>query len=245
MGHSLGNAPSWVLFDDKGYAVFDNFSVYDTRLNISDFRESSYIEQMRMATRDLANAIDKGYVNKNKFTPSQLNAIYKGESKIPGFTWHHHQDTGRMQLVDYDLHKETGHIGWESMENKFRLTRDSSEDIGFVKSCFIKGAITNREFNDWVEYVIVSDKVDDLPLYIFDLIDFNGSFYELINIIGFTPDPNLTEDEDNAIYGIAIKRFGNDLNIPISNNEALRALDRNPLISKRFKSIFPFINFSY
>ena len=106
-----------VPFDDKGYAIFDNFSVYDTRLNISDFREASYIEQMRMATRDLANAIDKGYVNKNKFTPSQLSAIYKGESKIPNFTWHHHQDTGRMQLVDYDLHKETGHIGWESMKN--------------------------------------------------------------------------------------------------------------------------------
>lgn len=131
------------------------------------------------------------------------------------------------------------------MENKLRLTRDSSEDIGFVKSCVIKGAITNKEFNDWVEYVIVNDKVDDLPLYIFDLIDFNGSFYELINIIGFTPDPILTEDEDNAIYGIAIKRFWNDLDIPISNNEALRALDRNPLILKRFKSIFPFINFSY
>ena len=131
------------------------------------------------------------------------------------------------------------------MENKLRLTRDSSEDIGFVKSCVIKGAITNKEFNDWVEYVIVNDKGDDLPLYIFDLIDFNGSFYELINIIGFTPDPILTEDEDNAIYGIAIKRFGNDLDIPISNNEALRKLDRNPLISKRFKRIFPFINFSY
>lgn len=131
------------------------------------------------------------------------------------------------------------------MENKLRLTRDSSEDIGFVKSCVIKGAITNKEFNDWVEYVIVNDKVDDLPLYIFDLIDFNGSFYELINIIGFTPDPILTEDEDNAIYGIAIKRFWNDLDIPISNNEALMALDRNPLILKRFKSIFPFINFSY
>ena len=38
-----------------------------------------------MATRDLANAIDKGYVNKNKFTPSQLSAIYKRESKIPNF----------------------------------------------------------------------------------------------------------------------------------------------------------------
>lgn len=37
------------------------------------------------------------------------------------------------------------------MKNKFRLTRESSEDIGFVKSCFIKGAITNKEFNEkWV-----------------------------------------------------------------------------------------------
>ena len=67
--------------------------------------------QIKKATTDA-----KGNVNKNKFTPSQLNAIYKGESKIPSFT-QPHQDTGRMQLVDYDLHKETGHIGWESMKN--------------------------------------------------------------------------------------------------------------------------------
>ena len=68
--------------------------------------------QIKKATTDA-----KGNVNKNnKFTPSQLNAIYKGESKIPSFTWHH-QDTGRMQLVDYDLHKETGHIDRESMKN--------------------------------------------------------------------------------------------------------------------------------
>ena len=58
------------------------------------------------------------------------------------------------------------------MENKFRLTRDSSEDIGFVKSCLLRERLQIRNFNDWVEYVIVNDKVDDLPLYIFDLIDF-------------------------------------------------------------------------
>lgn len=27
------------------------------------------------------------------------------------YTWHHHQDTGRMQLVDAFLHEKTGHTG--------------------------------------------------------------------------------------------------------------------------------------
>ena len=68
-----------------------------------------------MATEDLARVIKNGYVTKNKFTVEQLEAIYKGESKIPGVTWHHYQDTGRMQLVREDLHAETGHVGGASM----------------------------------------------------------------------------------------------------------------------------------
>ena len=39
----------------------------------------------------------------------------KGTSKIPNYTWHHHQDTGRMQLINEDLHHDTGHIGWRAM----------------------------------------------------------------------------------------------------------------------------------
>ncbi|HEZ4390548.1 TPA: HNH endonuclease, partial [Neisseria meningitidis] len=35
----------------------------------------------------------------------------KGEPKIPNYTWHHHQDTGRMQLVPEEKHSPTGHIG--------------------------------------------------------------------------------------------------------------------------------------
>ena len=52
-------------------------------------------------------------------TPAPLKAIEKGESKIPDYTWHHHQDTGRMQLVPEKSHHDTGHIGWEAM-NKGR-----------------------------------------------------------------------------------------------------------------------------
>ncbi|WP_417696190.1 HNH endonuclease [Pseudomonas sp.] len=29
---------------------------------------------------------------------------------MDGYTWHHHQDSGRMQLVPELIHKKTGHI---------------------------------------------------------------------------------------------------------------------------------------
>ncbi|WP_208604961.1 HNH endonuclease, partial [Rodentibacter genomosp. 2] len=106
-----------VPFDNKGFPIFDQFTAYDTRLDISRFKNASYTEQMKMATKDLADAIERGHVDKNQFTSSQLEAIYQGNSKIPGLTWHHHQDTGRMQLIDTDIHKGTGHIGGEGMKN--------------------------------------------------------------------------------------------------------------------------------
>lgn len=70
-----------------------------------------------MATQELAENIKNGRINRNNFTKIQLDAIFKGESKIPNYTWHHHQDTGRMQLVNEKIHKETGHIGGEGMKN--------------------------------------------------------------------------------------------------------------------------------
>ncbi|EMR8110948.1 HNH endonuclease [Neisseria gonorrhoeae] len=71
--------------------------------------------QMRLATKDLAEAIKRGEVRSSAFTTKQLKAIEKGESKIPDYTWHHHQDTGRMQLINEGLHHDTGHIGWRAM----------------------------------------------------------------------------------------------------------------------------------
>ncbi|QCL68718.1 HNH endonuclease [Neisseria flavescens] len=37
-------------------------------------------------------------------------------SSIPDYTWHHHQDTGRMQLVPEEKHSPTGHIGSRAMD---------------------------------------------------------------------------------------------------------------------------------
>ena len=108
-----------VPFDSKGFPNFEKHVKYDTKLDIQEFRSKSSTGQMRLATKDLAEAIRKGQVRKSSFNTEQLRAIEKGESKIPDYTWHHHQDTGRMQLVPEKSHHDTGHIGWEAM-NKGR-----------------------------------------------------------------------------------------------------------------------------
>jgi hypothetical protein len=35
--------------------------------------------------------------------------------KPDGYTWHHHQDHGRMQLIPREIHEATGHTGGFSL----------------------------------------------------------------------------------------------------------------------------------
>ncbi|AZF24376.1 filamentous hemagglutinin N-terminal domain-containing protein [Pseudomonas sp. R2-60-08W] len=104
-----------VVFDNKGFPIFDDVTKFDTHINISEFRAASYDGQLRMATRDLRTQIESGAFPSSAFTDVQLKAIRSGQDKIPGYTWHHHQDTGRMQLVPEVFHNGARHVGWESM----------------------------------------------------------------------------------------------------------------------------------
>ncbi|WP_123360798.1 two-partner secretion domain-containing protein [Pseudomonas frederiksbergensis] len=104
-----------VVFDNKGFPIFDDVAKFDTHINIGDFRAASYDGQLRMATRDLRTQIDSGAIPSSLFSDVQLKAIRSGQDKIPGLTWHHHQDTGRMQLVPEAVHNGARHVGWESM----------------------------------------------------------------------------------------------------------------------------------
>ncbi|TKG87918.1 hypothetical protein EYV94_27880 [Puteibacter caeruleilacunae] len=45
----------------------------------------------------------------NDFSAANKAAGYDVTPK--GYTWHHHQNTGRMQLVETDVHAATGHTG--------------------------------------------------------------------------------------------------------------------------------------
>lgn len=104
-----------VVFDQRGFPIFDKDVVFDTRLPATSFQGSSYQSQMRMATRDLRAAIERAPELGSAFSPSQLQAIQAGNVRIPGLTWHHHQDAGRMQLVPTGVHRDTHHIGGGSM----------------------------------------------------------------------------------------------------------------------------------
>lgn len=106
---------SGVVFDHKGFPIFDDIAKYDTRLDQKAFYATDRRGQMRMATRDLREQINSGKISRSQFSPEQLKAIQSGRSKIPELTWHHHQDRGRMQLVNEKLHSDTGHIGGDAI----------------------------------------------------------------------------------------------------------------------------------
>ncbi len=70
---------------------------------------------MREATRHLRASIERGEINPARFNEGQRRAIMRGDKTIPECTWHHHQESGRMQLIDRSIHIETGHIGGDSL----------------------------------------------------------------------------------------------------------------------------------
>jgi len=120
-----------IPFDVRGYPIFDGVSIVDLRIvDRVKFASVDPDGQLRMATRELRAILkaeatytsswsekllefyNKGEIGfKYKFNEEQLTAIRKGYGKIPGFTWHHHQDFTRMQLVPSEIHGRVGHIG--------------------------------------------------------------------------------------------------------------------------------------
>lgn len=37
------------------------------------------------------------------------------QERIDRLTWHHHQDPGKMQLVNKEIHQSTGYLGGNAM----------------------------------------------------------------------------------------------------------------------------------
>lgn len=124
----------------------------------------------------------------------------------------------------------------------FKIYKNDSEDFNFVLGCLYSQAIDLAEFRIWIERIIETTPVEGIPFYIFDLVDFDGYLYEISKIIGFVPDDYLSNDEKNSLYGIAFLRGADIYDPPVTRDEALKAVERNPNILERFKSLFPFIN---
>jgi hypothetical protein len=125
------------------------------------------------------------------------------------------------------------------------LFSENSETIGFVASCLFASAIDVSELHDWCVYVIGQNDVGSIPSYLLDLMDFDQPLAHLYKVIGFVPVWNHTDDEANALYGIAIQRGRELFDPPISKQSALASLKRSSAIVERFRRTFPFIKYSW
>ena len=89
-----------VTYDQNSNPIFN--SKYDT-----DLPKKLYLagdtEQFSYCSRDLYEKAMKDPKLRKQFTEEELELFKKGE-KPEKYTWHHHQDAGKMQLVDYTEH---------------------------------------------------------------------------------------------------------------------------------------------
>lgn len=90
--------------------VFPEFdSAFDATLPEDKFQATDR-EHIKEANTQLKDAVEKNPDIKEKFTAEQLEQIENGDTP-DGYTWHHNEDPGRIQLVDTKTHNETRHTG--------------------------------------------------------------------------------------------------------------------------------------
>ncbi len=104
-----------VPFDQRGFPIFDKYSKFETKLTQEIWLQRDRTLHFKEATQHLKTALDSGSIRSNQFSMEQLQAIYKGNAKIPGFTWHH--DLQKLQLIPAIVHNHPSmkHVGGFAM----------------------------------------------------------------------------------------------------------------------------------
>lgn len=105
--------------------VFPEFDpVFEGELPEELYQESDK-KQFAECNKQLKEAVEKDPELAKKFTPEQIEQIKNGDTP-DGYTWHHNEEKGKMQLVDSDTHAKTGHTGGKTIwgggnENRARM----------------------------------------------------------------------------------------------------------------------------
>lgn len=105
-----------VKYDANGFPIFH--AKADLYLDVSHLNSKKDGDHFKAANEALGNALraDSGLAQKLGLTPEQASQIMRQPPSVrapEGLTWHHHQDTGRIQLVDRaeHAHFSGGHTG--------------------------------------------------------------------------------------------------------------------------------------
>ncbi len=107
-GESFSKNSYTIQYDEDGFPIFD--SLFDTYLDNSLLSNRDPNSHFRAANEALANVLRNNPPLANKMGLSDMQTAYilKGPpystAPPPGLTWHHHQDIGKMQLVDRKIH---------------------------------------------------------------------------------------------------------------------------------------------
>lgn len=97
-----------VEFDSNGFPIFNARA--EITLDPADFKKSNKI-QFKRSNLKLYEQVK----NSETFDPEELEDLKNGRNP-ENYTWHHHQDEGKMQLVITDPdHAGTGHFGGNSI----------------------------------------------------------------------------------------------------------------------------------
>ena len=95
-------------FDQRGFPVF-NKVFFEMKLKRRDWKATRVLHFSR-ASKALYKKTQEDRAFARKFTKQELEKFKKGG--VPSkYTWHHHQERGKMQLVLYDIHSKVSHKG--------------------------------------------------------------------------------------------------------------------------------------
>jgi hypothetical protein len=106
---------TFTLNGERVEGVFPKFdAVHEVRLP-KVFWNASDTQQFSLCTKSLQARIERDPSFASKFNPRQLEQIKAGEPRISGYTWHHSEIPGRMQLVKSTDHITCRHTGGRSI----------------------------------------------------------------------------------------------------------------------------------
>jgi len=105
------------VVDAKGNEVSGVFPKFESKFDLTlqeDKLQATDSEQFSECNKQLKDAIKEDSKLSENFTPDQLEQIENGDTP-DGYTWHHNEELGKMQLADSDIHAGTGHTGGKSI----------------------------------------------------------------------------------------------------------------------------------
>ncbi|MGN0927219.1 hypothetical protein [Ectopseudomonas mendocina] len=118
------------------------------------------------------------------------------------------------------------------------LTRENSSTIAFIVNCYLSNSISTDELQQWA--IRIMESTEAYPDYIAELLSFDAPRFHIYKTIGFSPGRSFTNQEDEAIFGIAYLRNREVFDGPVGEH-AINSLHMNQAILTEFRTAFPFI----